>query len=82
MEREMNRYRIVLFLFGVIAVLAVLCAVLPEEGVLGLRFPQLCEIFTAAEPVDDIVILVRSYSPVSEFLIGTAAAGGCDCGGG
>ena len=48
----MNRYRIVLFLFGVIAVLAVLCAVLPREGVLGLRFPQLCDIFTAAEPVE------------------------------
>jgi len=45
----MKRYQIVLFLFGVIAVLAALCAVFPEEGVLGLRFPQLSDILSAAE---------------------------------
>jgi lysophospholipase L1-like esterase len=48
----MKRSRIVLFLFGVIAALAILCAVFPEEGVLGLRFPQLGEILSAAEPGD------------------------------
>ena len=46
----MKRYRIVLFLFSVIAVLAVLCAVFPEDGVLGLHFPRLGEILSAAEP--------------------------------
>jgi len=45
----MKRYQIVLFLFGVIAVLAALCAVFPEEGVLGLHFPQLSDILSAAE---------------------------------
>ena len=40
----MKRFRIVLFLFSVIACLAVLCAVFPEEGILGLRFPQLGEV--------------------------------------
>ena len=48
----MNRYRIVLFLLGIIVVLAILCAVFPKEGVLGLRFPQLCEIFTAVAPAE------------------------------
>lgn len=46
----MKRSHIVLFIFGVIAALAVLCAVFPEGGVLGLRFPQLGEILSAAEP--------------------------------
>ena len=46
----MKRSRIVLFLFSVIACLAVLCAVFPEEGILGLRFPQLGEVLSAAEP--------------------------------
>lgn len=45
----MRRSQIVLFLFGVIAVLAVICALIPEEGVLGLRFPQLSEVLSAAE---------------------------------
>ncbi len=45
----MRRSRIVLFLFGIIAVLAIICAVMPEEGVLGLRFPQLSEVLSAAE---------------------------------
>ena len=45
----MRRYQIVLFLFGVIAALAVLCAVFPEEGLWGLRFPQLSDILSAAE---------------------------------
>ena len=35
----MKRYQISLFMFSVIAVLAVLCAIFPEEGWLGLRFP-------------------------------------------
>lgn len=46
----MKRYQIVLFLFGVIAVLAGLCAVFPEDGFLGLRFPQLGEVLSASEP--------------------------------
>ena len=46
----MKQSRIVLFLFSVIACLAILCAVFPEEGVLGLRFPQLGEVLSAAEP--------------------------------
>ena len=46
----MKQSRIVLFLFSVIACLAVLCAVFPEEGILGLRFPQLGEVLSAAEP--------------------------------
>ena len=46
----MKRYQIVLFLFSVIAVLAVLCAVFPADGVLGLRFPRLGEVLSAAEP--------------------------------
>ncbi|MBQ9660178.1 MAG: hypothetical protein IJV37_02790 [Bacteroidales bacterium] len=45
----MKRYQIVLFLFGVIAALAVLCAVFPAEGLWGLRFPQLSEILSATE---------------------------------
>jgi lysophospholipase L1-like esterase len=45
----MRRYQIVLFIFGVIAALAVLCAVFPEEGLWGLRFPQLSDILSAAE---------------------------------
>ena len=45
----MRRSQIVLFLFGVIAVLAVICALIPEEGILGLRFPQLSEVLSAAE---------------------------------
>jgi hypothetical protein len=46
----MKRSRIVLFLFGVIAILALLCAVFPEDGFLGLRFPQLGEVLAGAEP--------------------------------
>ena len=34
------------------------------------------EVYLNLQSDSDIVILVRSYSPVSEFLIGTAAAGG------
>ena len=45
----MKRSQIVLFLFSVIAVLAVLCAVFPEEGLWGLRFPQLSDILSAAD---------------------------------
>ena len=40
----MKRYQITLFLFSVIAVLALICAVFPQEGFLGLRFPQLADI--------------------------------------
>ena len=46
----MKRSRIVLFLFSVIALLALLCAVFPADGFLGLRFPQLAEVLTGAEP--------------------------------
>lgn len=46
----MKRYQISLFLFSVIAVLAILCAVFPEDGWLGLRFPQLSSVLSAAEP--------------------------------
>lgn len=46
----MKRYQIVLFLFSVIAVLAVICAVFPADGWLGLRFPQLSSVLSAAEP--------------------------------
>ena len=45
----MKRSRIVIFLFGIIAALAVICAIFPEGGVLGLRFPQLGEVLSAAE---------------------------------
>ena len=45
----MKRYQIVLFLFGVIAVLAGLCAVFPEDGFLGLRFPKLGEVLSASD---------------------------------
>ena len=45
----MKRSRIVIFLFGIIAALAVICAIFPEGGVLGLRFPQLSEVLSAAE---------------------------------
>ena len=45
----MRRSQIVLFLFGVIAVLAIICAFIPEEGVLGLRFPQLSEVLSASD---------------------------------
>lgn len=45
----MKRSQIVLFVFGVIALLAVLCAVFPAEGWLGLRFPRLGEVLSAAE---------------------------------
>ena len=45
----MKRYQITLFLFSVIAVLAILCAVFPEDGWLGLRFPQLSSVLSAAE---------------------------------
>lgn len=45
----MKRSRIVLFLFGVIAALAVLCALFPAGGLWGLRFPQLSEFLSAAE---------------------------------
>lgn len=46
----MRRSRIVLFLFGVIAALAFICAVFPEGGIFGLRFPQLSDVLSAAEP--------------------------------
>ncbi len=46
----MKRSRIVLFLFGVIAILALLCAVFPEDGFLGLHFPQLGEVLAGAQP--------------------------------
>ena len=45
----MKRSRIVLFLFAVIACLAVLCAVFPQDGLWGLHFPQLSEMLSAAE---------------------------------
>ena len=45
----MKRSRIALFLFGVIAALALLCALFPEEGIWGLRFPRLSEVLSAAE---------------------------------
>ena len=45
----MRRSQIVIFLFGVIAVLAIICAFIPEEGVLGLRFPQLSEVLSASD---------------------------------
>ena len=45
----MSRSRIVLFLFSVIALLAVLCAVFPAEGVLGLRFPRLTDVLSASD---------------------------------
>ena len=45
----MKRYQISVFLFGVIACLAILCAVFPQDNSLGLRFPQLSEILSAAE---------------------------------
>ena len=48
----MKRSQIVLFLFGIIAALAVLCAVFPKDGLLGLRFPQLSEVLSAAERSD------------------------------
>ena len=40
----MKRSQIVIFLFGIIAALAVLCAIFPKDGLLGLRFPQLGEV--------------------------------------
>ncbi|MCR4860344.1 MAG: hypothetical protein K5910_06750 [Bacteroidales bacterium] len=40
----MRRGRITLFLFGVIALLALLCAVFPGEGLWGFRFPQLRDV--------------------------------------
>ena len=46
----MKRYQITLFLFSVIAVLALICAVFPAEGFLGLRFPQLADVLSASEP--------------------------------
>ncbi len=46
----MKRSRVVLFLFSVIALLGLLCAVFPAEGVLGLRFPQLAEVLSTPEP--------------------------------
>ena len=46
----MKRSRIVLFLFGVIAAMALLCALFPEGGLWGLRFPQLSEVLAARTP--------------------------------
>ncbi len=46
----MTRGRIACFLFAVIALLAVLCAVFPSEGLLGLRFPQLGEVLSGPGP--------------------------------
>ena len=45
----MKRSQIVIFLFGIIAALAVLCAIFPKDGLLGLRFPQLGEVLSAAD---------------------------------
>lgn len=46
----MERYKITLFIFGTIAILAALCAVFPEEGIsvggFGMRFPSLHEVLT------------------------------------
>ena len=56
----MRRSQIVIFLFGVIAVLAIICAFIPEEGVLGLRFPQLSEVLSASD---------RPGGPTPEELI-------------
>ena len=62
----MKKYQIVLFLFGVIAVLAALCAVFPEGGLWGLRFPQLSEILSAADgeggPSPEELIQLRRQS--------------------
>lgn len=44
----MKKSYIVLFLFSVIAVLAVMCVVLPEGC--ALRFPRLCDIFAPVQP--------------------------------
>jgi lysophospholipase L1-like esterase len=46
----MTRGRIACFLFAVIALLAVLCAVFPSEGLLGLRFPRLGEVLSGPGP--------------------------------
>ena len=46
----MKRSRIALFLFGVIALLAVLCAFFPADGLLGMRFPTLGEVLSGPEP--------------------------------
>ncbi len=46
----MKRSRIALFLFGVIALLAVVCAFFPTDGLLGLRFPTLGEVLSGPEP--------------------------------
>lgn len=45
----MKRSHIVIFLFSVLASLMLLCAVFPENGLKGLRFPQLSEILSSAE---------------------------------
>ena len=45
----MKRSQIVIFLFGIIAALAVLCAIFPQDGLFGLRFPQLGEVLSAAD---------------------------------
>ena len=44
----MKRYQIVLFIFAVIALLTGLCAVFPQDGLFGLRFPQLSEFLASA----------------------------------
>ena len=46
----MRRSRIALFLFGVIALLAVLCAFFPADGLLGMHFPTLGEVLSGPEP--------------------------------
>ena len=46
----MKRGKIVIFMFGVIAMLALLCAVFPADGLLGLRFASLNDIFAAPAP--------------------------------
>lgn len=46
----MKRSRIVLFQFSVIACLAAICTFFPEEGLLGMHFPQFSEVLSAAEP--------------------------------
>ena len=57
----MKSRRIVLFIFGVIALLALVCIVFPSDGIkLGpatLRFPSLSEVLGAADSLDEVVPL-------------------------
>lgn len=45
----MKRGHILLFIFAVILVLGVICALYPKDGILGLRFPSLSEIIKGEE---------------------------------